>query len=199
MIRRGPPSRKERLPASIVADLREWIRQGAIDPREETGGIVVRSTVDIEAGRKFWAFQKPVAPALPEVKDAAWEKRDLDRFILATLEQMQLAPSADAAPETLLRRLHFDLVGLPPSPDDRGRFIAAVENEGLDAALADEVDRLLATRLGAAATDCIARGEFGVLVGLMKGDYVTTPLEEVAANKKHIDLSLLELARVLAE
>ena len=60
-------------------------------------------------------------------------------------------------------------------------------------------DRLLATRLGAVATDCIARGEAGVLVGLIGGEYVTTPLAEVVQHKKQIDLSLLELARVLAE
>jgi 6-phosphofructokinase 1 len=59
-------------------------------------------------------------------------------------------------------------------------------------------DRLLATRLGAAATDCLARGEHGVLVGLLRGDVATTPLAEVAARKKPLDLRLLELARVLA-
>lgn len=59
-------------------------------------------------------------------------------------------------------------------------------------------DRLLATRLGAAATACLARAEFGVLVGLRRGDVTTTPLAEVALNKKSLDLELLELARVLA-
>jgi 6-phosphofructokinase 1 len=60
-------------------------------------------------------------------------------------------------------------------------------------------DRLLATRLGAAATDCLAKGEVGVLVGLIKGDIVTTPLEVVVASKKPLDLSLLNLAQVLAK
>lgn len=60
-------------------------------------------------------------------------------------------------------------------------------------------DRLLATRLGAGAMECIERGETGVLVGLVKDEIVSTPLAEVVANKKQIDLSLLELARVLAE
>jgi 6-phosphofructokinase 1 len=60
-------------------------------------------------------------------------------------------------------------------------------------------DRLLATRLGAGATERIERGETGVLVGLIKDEIVSTPLAEVVANKKQIDLSLLELARVLAE
>jgi len=60
-------------------------------------------------------------------------------------------------------------------------------------------DRLLATRLGAAATDCFARGEVSVLVGLIKGELATTPLEVVATSKKPLDLSLLNLAQVLAK
>jgi 6-phosphofructokinase 1 len=60
-------------------------------------------------------------------------------------------------------------------------------------------DRLLATRLGAAATDCLARGEVGVLVGLLKGDVTTSPLKVVATSKKPLDLSLLNLAQVLAK
>jgi 6-phosphofructokinase 1 len=60
-------------------------------------------------------------------------------------------------------------------------------------------DRLLATRLGAAATDCLERSEYGVLVGLIKGEIVTTPLEVVATSKKPFDLSLLNLAKVLAK
>lgn len=59
-------------------------------------------------------------------------------------------------------------------------------------------DRLLATRLGAAATDCLARGEHGLLVGLLEGEVATTPLAEVVAHKKPLDVQLLELARVLA-
>jgi 6-phosphofructokinase 1 len=60
-------------------------------------------------------------------------------------------------------------------------------------------DRLLATRLGAAATEYLAQGEHGVLVGLLKGEMAATPLAEVVANKKPLDLRLLELARVLAK
>ena len=60
-------------------------------------------------------------------------------------------------------------------------------------------DRLLATRLGAAATDHLARGEHGVLVGLLRGEIATTPLEEVVPNRKALEPSLLELAQVLAQ
>ena len=63
----------------------------------------------------------------------------------------------------------------------------------------DAFDRLLATRLGAAATEHLARGEHGILLGLIKGEVTPTPLVDVVANKKQLDLRLLELARVLAK
>jgi 6-phosphofructokinase 1 len=60
-------------------------------------------------------------------------------------------------------------------------------------------DRLLATRLGAAATEHLARGEQGLLMGLIRGEIVGTPLEEVVSNKRELELELLELAGVLAK
>ena len=60
-------------------------------------------------------------------------------------------------------------------------------------------DRLLATRMGAAATECVARDEFGVLVGLFKGEIATTPLEQIVGKTKRLDPRLLSLASVLAK
>ena len=74
-----------------------------------------------------------------------WAKRELDHFILAKLETNGLAPSPDAESATLLRRLHFDLVGLPPSPDVIAAFQKKIDADGLDAALAAEADVLLAS------------------------------------------------------
>ena len=139
------PPNKERLAESVIADIKTWIRMGAPDPREEKATDVARPPVDVEAGRRFWAFRKPVAHEPPATKDPAWARRDLDRFILAKLDAAGLAPSADAEPATLLRRLHFDLVGLPPSPEAVERFLERVEAVGLDAALEPEVDALLAS------------------------------------------------------
>ena len=85
-------------------------------------------------------------PRTPGHEDPAWARRDLDHFILAKLDAAGLAPSADAEPATLLRRLHFDLVGLPPSPEAIDRFLGRVEADGLDAALEPEVDALLASQ-----------------------------------------------------
>jgi hypothetical protein len=77
------------------------------------------------------------------VQDTQWARFDMDRFILARLESAGLAPAPDAEPAMLLRRLYFDLIGLPPAPDDIDRFIQRIETGGIDQALEAEVDALL--------------------------------------------------------
>lgn len=138
------PPKKERLPDSVINDFRSWIASGAVDPRDKTASSVL-PPVSLEAGRQFWSFQKPVSHTPPETSHAAWARRDLDHFILAKLDAAGLTPSPDADPATLLRRLHFDLVGLPPTPESRQAFLQAVQQEGVDHALAAEVDKLLAS------------------------------------------------------
>jgi Protein of unknown function (DUF1553)/Protein of unknown function (DUF1549)/Planctomycete cytochrome C len=140
------PPKKDRLPDSVIADIRSWIEMGAPDPRTSETASIVRSPVDIESGRRFWAFQKPVLHQPPATKNPNWARRELDHFILAKLEAATLAPSADAQLATLLRRLHFDLVGLPPSPQALDEFFSRVKSSGLDAALETEVDALLASK-----------------------------------------------------
>ena len=92
---------------------------------------------------KHWAYQPPQPVPVPPVRDQAWPRRALDFFILAKLEQAGLNPSPDAEPDVLLRRLHFDLIGLPPSADDLTGFQSAIEASGIEAAMADVVDQLL--------------------------------------------------------
>ena len=137
------PPKKDRLPAAMLTDVTAWIKAGAADPRDEATAKTAGPPVDLDAGRRFWAFRKPVAPTPPAVKDSAWAKRDIDRFVLAELDAAGLTPSPDADPATLLRRLHFDLVGLPPSSEAVKRFLG--RGSDLDAALAREVDVLLAS------------------------------------------------------
>ncbi len=117
------PPKKAQLPKSVIADIERWIKMGAPDPREATGKTAAKPPVDLESGRKFWAYQKPARAPLPATKHPAWAKRDLDHFVLAKLEAGGLTPSPDAEPVTLLRRLHFDLVGLPPSPEEVAAFV----------------------------------------------------------------------------
>ena len=132
-----PPKRM--LPAAVVADFEKWIRDGAVDPRRATHVVAKPDSIDIEAGRKHWAYQPLRAPAIPEVKDAAWPGNDIDRFILAKLESAGLQPGADAKKITLVRRLYFDLIGLPPTPEEIARFVDDKSPEAYE----NLVDRLM--------------------------------------------------------
>lgn len=119
-----PP--KAKLPAHEVAVLREWVARGMPWPVDETGGVVRKQNVfDIDARkREHWAWQPIVEPALPEVSNETWPLDPLDRFILARLEAEQFHPAPRASPATLLRRLYFDLIGLPPPVEAVEQFTA---------------------------------------------------------------------------
>ncbi|MBM4067535.1 MAG: DUF1549 domain-containing protein [Planctomycetes bacterium] len=135
-----PP--KKKLGDDVIADFEKWIAMGAPDPRDG-GAKVARYEIDIEKGRRFWAFQ-PARPAtVPAVKDTAWPKSDIDRFLLAQLEAKGLKPVADADPSALLRRLYFDLIGLPPTAEEVEAFVK--EPRAKPQAIEAVVDRLLAS------------------------------------------------------
>ncbi|MHC4993485.1 MAG: DUF1549 and DUF1553 domain-containing protein [Planctomycetota bacterium] len=97
------------------------------------------------AAKEYWAYQKPVSYERPKVDAKDWPRAEMDYFILAKLEEAGLAPSADAAPQVLLRRLYFDVIGLPPTPARRRDFAERARAEGLDAAMEAEVEALLAS------------------------------------------------------
>jgi len=134
-----PPT--EKLPDEEVAALTEWIRRGAPDPRGATvsGGVVKGK--DIEIGRKHWAYQPPKKPPVPNLRNARWPRTDIDRFILAKLEDKGLRPVGDAKRATWLRRVYLDLTGLPPTPDEIHTFV----NDTRPKAHALTVDKLLAS------------------------------------------------------
>ncbi|HSJ04150.1 MAG TPA: DUF1549 domain-containing protein, partial [Verrucomicrobium sp.] len=142
-----PP--KGKLPESVIADFETWVKMGAPDPR--TGPMVAdaataatkwqKKEIDIDAGRSFWAFQPPKSTPAPAVKNAAWPKSDLDRYVLARIEEKGLQPVRDAERLELLRRVTFDLTGLPPTPD----LIQAYQKDTSPEALARVVDNLLAS------------------------------------------------------
>ncbi len=133
-----PP--KGKLPDSVIADFVKWIESGAADPRVGPA-TVVRGGIDIEEGRKFWSFQPLRMPPVPNTDDA-WPKTDVDRFILAKLAENGLQPSADAEPRMLIRRLYFDLLGLPPTPEEIESFEKSA-SKNRQAAIETLVDRLL--------------------------------------------------------
>lgn len=95
----------------------------------------------VEAGRQSWAFSAPREPAIPAVKDAGWCKSPADRFILAKLEARGLRPAPPADKRTLIRRAYFDLIGLPPTPQEVEAFV----RDDSPGAFAKVVDRLLAS------------------------------------------------------
>jgi hypothetical protein len=136
-----PP--KKKLPDEVVANFEKWIAMGAPDPRDGTVKIA-KNEINIEKGRKFWSFQAPRMSPPPQVKDTTWPRGAIDRFLLAGLEAKGLAPVADAEPRALIRRLYFDLIGLPPTPEEVDAFVKN-RSAGAPRALEEVVDRLLAS------------------------------------------------------
>jgi cytochrome c553 len=135
-----PP--KYELSAEVVADLEKWVKMGAPDPRESEKLELIVREIDFEKAREFWSFKKPGAASAPGVKNKRWPRSDLDRHVLARLEAEGLKPVGDAGKAALLRRAHFDLTGLPPSPEELERFLADDSKEAFEKV----VDRLLESR-----------------------------------------------------
>ena len=133
---RMPPA-GPRLSPQQIATLRAWIDQGTAWP-EAAAPTQARPSAPANA---HWSFQPVRRPQLPPVKQAAWIRNPIDRFVLAKLESENLAPGPEASRTTLLRRVSLDLTGLPPTPDETQAFLA---DEG-PGAYARLVDRLLAS------------------------------------------------------
>ena len=136
-----PPSGK--LSETVLADFEKWISMGAQDPRNSpleevfaVGGLRAKS---LEEGKKFWAFKPIKLPPLPDVQKDEWIKDEIDRFILRGIENKKLQPATKTDPLTLLRRIFFDLTGLPPSPEDIKDFQESSSENSFE----DVVDNLL--------------------------------------------------------
>jgi mono/diheme cytochrome c family protein len=136
-----PPDKK--LSDQQIADLKHWIKLGVPYPEDSSSGAArpKKPVIDIEKGRAFWAFQPPRDPPPPRVGNAAWASTPLDRFILAALEAKGLRPAPRADKRTLIRRATFDLIGLPPTPEEVEVFVADESPQ----AFARVVERLLAS------------------------------------------------------
>jgi len=131
------PPKGNKLTDDQIADLTAWVKMGAPDPRVAT--VAQKNWVD--SNKKHWAWQPLRKPAVPETKDSSWAKTPVDNFILAKLEEKDLKPNPPADKRTLIRRATFDLIGLPPTPEEVEDF---VKDESPDA-FAKVVDRLLAS------------------------------------------------------
>ncbi len=131
------PPKGERLSDQQVADIAEWIRRGAPDPRS----LVARGSSPAYGGvgRDHWSFLPVKRQAVPAVSDGAWCATPVDAFVLARLEQNAMRPNSPADRYTLIRRATFDLTGLPPTEAEVQRFLV---DDSPDA-WAKVVDRLL--------------------------------------------------------
>ena len=121
-----PPDGK--LSEEDIKHLTEWIRLGAVDPR-----ISANNTKSATAD-ELWSLAPLKESPAPDVIDGSWPQNDIDRFVLSKLEANDLQPVKDASPVTLLRRLHFDLIGLPPTADQ----VASWDSQNLTS-LVDEL------------------------------------------------------------
>jgi hypothetical protein len=127
----------KKLPEDEIADLVAWVKMGAPDPRSATADQ--KKWADNKTNH--WAWQPVRPPAIPDVADADWCQTPVDHFILAKLEANGLKPSPPADKRTLIRRATFDLIGLPPTPEEVQDFLA----DDAPDAFARVVDRLLAS------------------------------------------------------
>jgi hypothetical protein len=136
---RMPPKNKK-LAAAQIADLEAWVKMGAPDPGVTQGGVANVETIRDRA-RSHWAFQPIREPSVPVVRNKRFVRTPVDNFILARLEAAKLRPSPMADKRTLIRRATFDLIGLPPTPEE----VAGFEADKSPEAFARVVDRLLAS------------------------------------------------------
>ncbi len=135
-----PPNNK--LTDGEIADLTHWIKSGAAWPKVEAPNTSDRYRAKYEKLRKeHWAWQPLQKVQVPTVKDNSWARTEIDRFVLAKLEDKGLTPVKDSERAALIRRVTFDLTGLPPTPEATEAFLA----DQLPNALEKVVDRLLAS------------------------------------------------------
>jgi hypothetical protein len=135
-----PP--KAKLPASVVADFRRWIKMGAPDPRGQTTDETGTHTSDA-GSRDWWSFKPLLKATIPGVNPSAarWVRNPIDAFVFASLEARHLEPAPEADRRTLIRRLSFDLLGVPPSRREIATFVADHSADAYERL----VDRMLAS------------------------------------------------------
>jgi hypothetical protein len=136
-----PP--KKKLSPQEISDLETWVRMGAPDPRigDTVAAIQAKSAIDWNKARQWWSFRPLATANVPLVKQKRWPINEIDRFILSRLEKEDFKPGADADKRALIRRATFDLLGLPPTPEEVEMFIKDRSSK----AFANVVERLLAS------------------------------------------------------
>jgi uncharacterized protein DUF1553/uncharacterized protein DUF1549/cytochrome c len=132
-----------KLPDQVIKDFEAWVKMGAPAPRgSSTTAASNYPSYNFDEARKFWSFQPLKDHQPPKVKNGAWVKSPIDRFILAKLEEKGLKPVADADKRSLIRRATFDLTGLPPAPEEVEAFLKDTSPNAFEKV----VDRLLGSQ-----------------------------------------------------
>jgi len=140
------PSKGDPLSAAQIELLKRWIDAGAQWPAEaaSTGTVVRAEMIVTDEDRKHWSYLPLQSPPIPVVRKSGFVRTPIDAFALAKLREKKLEPSAPAGPEKLARRIYFDLVGLPPTPEEVERFAQQFRKDP-KASVASLVDELLAS------------------------------------------------------
>ena len=131
------------IPTAEVAVLEEWIRSGAVDPRESIPELDNNKPtgMSIADGKEFWSMRPLADPAIPKVQNADWVQTPIDAFVLERLEQLGIAPAPRASRRDLLRRMTLDLIGVPPTLEE----LQAMDGDASEGAIERCVDRLLSS------------------------------------------------------
>lgn len=116
-----PP--KGKLSAELIADLTQWVKMGAPDPRTKKNADIAKTEKKPLKGENWWSFA-PIANVKAPVIANNLGRNEIDNFILSRLEKDHLTPSPEASKAILVRRLYFDLIGLPPTPDQVKAFLS---------------------------------------------------------------------------
>lgn len=133
------PPKGAKLSAEVIADFERWVQLGAPDPRST--GPVKTTRLDLEQAKEFWSFRPLVRPAVPELSGPLVHN-PIDSFIQSQLAAKGLKPSPPASKRVLIRRVYFDLVGLPPSPEAIDEFVSDDSPDAYERL----IDRLLASK-----------------------------------------------------
>lgn len=139
-----PP--RSRMPDEEIEILSQWIADGAIWPEGDAPEPAAKPKAAFPLQERIashWAWKKIERPTVPEVKQVDWPASDIDRFLLAKMEDAGINPAPDAERRVLLRRIYFDLVGLPPTIDQQDQFLN--DPAETPAAMEKVVDELLAS------------------------------------------------------
>lgn len=168
-----PP--KEKLPDAVVNDFVIWVKNGAFDPRRPKDKPETKKTETDAANKsddseKLWSLKPVQTPAIPETQNAQWPRDAIDRFVLAKIEAAGLAPQGDASARTLIRRLYYDLIGLPPTREQVESFVSewGPETSGAKTTSESETQRTKQTELLTSLVDrLLASPQFGERWGRM--------------------------------